>query len=48
VIEKPLPTDLSWMVDYLTRDRDVAFVWDGDMRSLHCHARQQREMQFLL
>ena len=48
VVERPLTSDLRWMVDYLTKDRNVAFLWDGDMVSLHCHSRQQREVDFLL
>lgn len=30
VIEKPLPSKLQWLGEYLQKDRNIYLVWDGD------------------
>jgi len=48
VTEHPLPSGLRWMRDYLTRDRDILFAWDGDSRTLHCSRNIRKPLAFLL
>jgi len=48
VIEHPLPGKLRWMIDYLTRDRDILLAWDGDLKTLHCSREIRDSLEFLL
>lgn len=46
VLENPLPRKLSWMGDYLTKDRGILLVWDGS-GSFYCPEDAKRELPFL-
>lgn len=46
VIEKALPSRVSWMHQYLEQDRQIRLVWDGD-NQLHASPQTQRELAFL-
>jgi hypothetical protein len=48
VLQHPVPRDLHWTVEYLSEDRGIVPVWDGDMRTLHCDRRHRNEISFLL
>jgi len=43
VLQNPVAGSLGWMKDYLSEDREVFLLWDGDRRTLHC-MRQHREV----
>jgi len=48
VIQNPFPRALRWMRDYLSADRGIFPVWDGDLRTLHCHPEHRERLAFLL
>ncbi len=48
VIEKPLIHELSWMKDYLTKDRGIILAWDGNGKTYHCSPQQKSELSFLV
>jgi hypothetical protein len=48
VLENPLPADLRWMGTYLSEDRGILPVWDGDLRRLYCSKRDRERLAFLL
>lgn len=48
VIQHPLPAELRWMHAYLSEDRGILPVWDGDLRTLHCGRRHRGQLGFLL
>lgn len=48
VIENPLPAHLEWMIDYLSKDRDIAVLWDGNRSSFTCDQRHERMLRPLL
>ncbi|TAM82173.1 MAG: hypothetical protein EPN47_09500 [Acidobacteria bacterium] len=47
VIERPLPTELNWMVDYVVNDRRLLIAWDGDGRTLHFPDAVRDQLHFL-
>lgn len=46
VIEKQLPQNHLWMIDYLETDRDVSLVWDGD-NNLFGNKKTREKLNFL-
>lgn len=48
VIENPLTRALEWIADYLTKDRQIFLVWDGDNNKLHFPNVVRNELSFLL
>lgn len=48
VIERPLPPELNWMVDYVVNDRKLLIAWDGDGKSLHFPDSSRDELRFLI
>ncbi len=47
VIERPLPAELNWMVDYVVNDRKLLIAWDGDGRTLHFPDSIRERLRFL-
>jgi hypothetical protein len=48
VLENPLPAELRWMSDFLSDDRGILPVWDGNLRRLYCPKRYRQRLAFLL
>jgi hypothetical protein len=46
VIENPLPRKLGWMENYLTNDRGILLVWDGNGR-FSCSPEIRKQLEFL-
>ena len=46
VIERPLPNNTQWMVEYLETNRNIQVVWDGD-NHLHGTERSRELLPFL-
>ncbi|MEG4904452.1 DUF7226 domain-containing protein [Microcoleus sp. F10-A1] len=46
VIERPLPANTQWMVDYLETNRNIQVVWDGD-NNLYGTQRSRELLPFL-
>jgi hypothetical protein len=48
VIENPLENRHKWLMEYLTDDRKIHLVWDGDRRTLHCAQPSNEKLRFLV
>ncbi len=48
VLQNPLPIELRWMNEYLSEDRGILPVWDGNLRQLHCQIHHRECLSFLL
>ncbi|MCW5555848.1 MAG: hypothetical protein KIS67_27285 [Verrucomicrobiae bacterium] len=46
VIENPLPRKLGWIENYLTKDRGILLVWDGD-RKFSCSPEIRKQLEFM-
>ena len=46
VIEKPLNSDLLWMIDYMENDRNIYLIWDGNNK-LFGTDKAKKDLSFL-
>jgi hypothetical protein len=46
VIERPIPAEISWMQEYLEKDRQVRLVWDGS-NNLYASSETRNELTYL-
>ena len=42
VIEAPIPTSSSWMIDYLETSRNINLIWDGNNNLYGTETTRQR------
>ena len=47
VIQNPLPREKHWLIEYVTRDRQMLIAWDGDGERMHYPAELRPELSFL-
>jgi len=46
VLETALPSKMAWMADYITKDRNVLLVWDGNNR-FYCPDSISDQLKFI-